>query len=464
MSCVSFVCLYFRMKISAALTVASFFALVANGSPFTIDQVLTRDETCQQTECIQRNNRMICNDCIPRTIPDTVDEIFLNALHGYRVVANGFCKVSWAKVKMLSISNDFEDPSASTIVDYVFDCLNKVETLKLSIGKLSVLTANSFYGLLNVRLLDLTACIRLETPALTTAMSLNTMVPKLNQLILSNMGSAYYGIQLSQEFIDVLVQRNITELNLSSSFVEFENVPFGRLCETLQTLNASKTRIRYTLDIPRLACESLQIVDFSGAQFPQRKVLPKNVTIKNAKLLWKNADDTEFFSRVPVLFLNNALPGNHYIYIYNSTFILAVNNSVTELHVGRINILIFELELIFRPNHLTYFDLSYNGIELLGPNIFRRLEHLKKLDLSHNKLAIATTEMFTVLFRNNSKLSPVKRICVFEHSVMTNFNSACPAIQRGQGSGFLSEGSSWLTACMSEQRRFRRDCADSLLA
>ena len=33
-------------------------------------------------------------------------------------------------------------------------------------------------------------------------------------------------------------------------------------------------------------------------------------------------------------------------------------------------------------------------------------------------------------------LSPVKRICVFEHSVMTNFNCACPDIQRGQGSGF----------------------------
>ena len=51
-------------------------------------------------------------------------------------------------------------------------------------------------------------------------------------------------------------------------------------------------------------------------------------------------------------------------------------------------------------------------------------------------------------------LSPVKRFCVFEHSVITNCNCACPAIQRGQGSGFLSEGSSWLTACMSEQRRF----------
>ena len=28
-------------------------------------------------------------------------------------------------------------------------------------------------------------------------------------------------------------------------------------------------------------------------------------------------------------------------------------------------------------------------------------------------------------------MSPVKRICVFEHTVVTNFNCACPAIQRG---------------------------------
>ena len=60
-----------------------------------------------------------------------------------------------------------------------------------------------------------------------------------------------------------------------------------------------------------------------------------------------------------------------------------------------------------------------------------------------------------------NQLGPVKRFCVFEHSVMTNFNCACPAIQRGQRSGFLSEGSSWLNACMSEQRRFWRDCADA---
>ena len=58
---------------------------------------------------------------------------------------------------------------------------------------------------------------------------------------------------------------------------------------------------------------------------------------------------------------------------------------------------------------------------------------------------------------NHDHLSPVKRICVFEHSVMTNFNCACPAIQRGQGSGFLSEGSSWASSEGSgETARMRR--------
>ena len=55
----------------------------------------------------------------------------------------------------------------------------------------------------------------------------------------------------------------------------------------------------------------------------------------------------------------------------------------------------------------------------------------------------------------NIQMSPVKRICVFKHSVMTKFNCACPAIQRGQGSGFLSEGSSWLAARIGDKYQIR---------
>ena len=65
---------------------------------------------------------------------------------------------------------------------------------------------------------------------------------------------------------------------------------------------------------------------------------------------------------------------------------------------------------------------------------------LKKI--VHVYSEIYTWEWAGIPFQKREYMSPVKRICVFEHSVMTNFNYACPAIQRGQGSGFLSEGSS----------------------
>ena len=78
---------------------------------------------------------------------------------------------------------------------------------------------------------------------------------------------------------------------------------------------------------------------------------------------------------------------------------------------------------------------------------------------TNNFLLLMLLFLYKRAYRDD--MGRVKRICVFEHSVMTNFNCACPAIQRGQGSGFLSEGSSWPTFCMSEQRRFWRDCAGS---
>ena len=73
------------------------------------------------------------------------------------------------------------------------------------------------------------------------------------------------------------------------------------------------------------------------------------------------------------------------------------------------------------------------------------LEDTNSLDGAHLSAFRHCDSIYKTLhldFCLKQKLSPVKRICVFEHSVMTNFNCACPAIQRGQGSGFLSEGSS----------------------
>ena len=41
---------------------------------------------------------------------------------------------------------------------------------------------------------------------------------------------------------------------------------------------------------------------------------------------------------------------------------------------------------------------------------------------------------YCLIYIQKQYIDRVKRICVFEHSVMTDFNCPCPAIQRGQGS------------------------------
>ena len=99
-------------------------------------------------------------------------------------------------------------------------------------------------------------------------------------------------------------------------------------------------------------------------------------------------------------------------------------------------------------------SLRWSHSHVVGFVILRLTSRLQNMTKKHRKQGRGMREL-----QNN--MSPVKRICVFEHSVMTNFNCACPAIQRGQGSGFPSKGSSWLTASMSEQRRFWRDCTDA---
>ena len=402
------VCLNFRMNASVALSCALVIALavhVKSGSPVVSYHVsiTSREDSCQRSKCFQRHQQLTCDDCIPSMVPGTVNEIILNSLHGYHLVAHRFCQFSWTNVTKLSIFNDLDDQSAITIGDYAFDCLNKIENLKLSIRKFSNVTTNTFYGLLNIISLDLTDCSRLETPALTLALFTGTVASKLNKLILTNMGSVFDGIQLSQELIDALAQRNITELNLSSSYVEFKNVLFGRLCETLQILNVSNTRILSISSIPRGKCRALKVLDISRTQFPRTILLHYNVTRKNYKWIFDHPW-FEFFSQASLVYFNGMVSRDHYVYYLNSTFTIAANNSITEFHFAGQNMPICELEFIFHPNYLTYLDISDNRIERLGVNSFRSLKFLKKLDLSDNKLRITSKETFTELFCNNAQL------------------------------------------------------------
>ena len=61
-----------------------------------------------------------------------------------------------------------------------------------------------------------------------------------------------------------------------------------------------------------------------------------------------------------------------------------------------------------------------------GRSVFRTIEDVPRVHWDETEFRIIIVVGFLPQY-----MSPVKRICVFEHSVMTNFNWACPVIQRG---------------------------------
>ena len=73
--------------------------------------------------------------------------------------------------------------------------------------------------------------------------------------------------------------------------------------------------------------------------------------------------------------------------------------------------------------------------------------------LCQSKYYQQSTNLQKLINNHFNHLSPVKRICVFEHSVMTILTAHAQPF-RGARDLALSEGSSWLAACMSKQGRF----------
>ena len=114
---------------------------------------------------------------------------------------------------------------------------------------------------------------------------------------------------------------------------------------------------------------------------------------------------------------------------------------------GNVSISHFQESLVIAKK---WFDHTYQLLRSVASEILvfmvNDLDRMFHMELSNAHpivYALKGPSMKADAFRNmTDNVWRVKRICVFEHSVMTNFDCACPAIQKGQGSGFLSESSS----------------------
>ena len=369
--------------------------------------------------CNFTNQQIECIDCLPQIVNSSIKQVVLSRFNQSRFDPKMFCGVSWPKVDKLTIFSNGVDRFIY-LKNYTFDCLPKIKVLKLGLRNLKHLDKHALYGLDSIHTLDLTGCNRLEIPGLAPGLEFATTAPRLKTLILSNVGTAYDGIQLSQNFVSILAYRNISSLDISSTTVGFANtnVNIDKLCKALERINVANSILTYLKFTYPSTCDSLRVLDFSGVTFPQSPVFIGNITVPPGccppiQHHWFNT-----FRSVTKLCMNELISMDQYVHLHNVTIrIMFDNNSIEELHFSGYNIPVFEVTLILEPNHVKYLDLSNNKIEILGPNLLADLKDLKIINLSNNKLADSEhiNRTFSKVFRHNLKLESAR----LQHNELT---------------------------------------------
>ena len=400
--------MFFRMKHSKEIMQLKPVILVLMLISFCVRPAFLTEQYCG-TNCTNTGRRVVCENCIPKAVPSNVKEVVLSKFNEVHLVPRVFCNVLWENVTKLVIESDRVTSVYHYYVlpDKTFDCLHKIESLKVSISSLNKLSTYAFFGLTNVRILDLTACNRLTVSVLSNAFSSDVVMPNLTTIILRNLGSFYRGIEITQEIIDVLARRNVSKIDLSYSKIKFigATVNWEHLCKTLKILDLANSEFEYSslphsLILDDTVCTSLQVVNVS------RIKTPGTPFYSNGNFSVSGINHTEklhgfkFFSETSVIIANNIIPEKVHVYIYNSILNLFFNYSTNQVHLSGYSIPVFELELHIYPNYLKYLDISNNKIERLGPRIISYIKHLEKIDLSKNKIE----KISITLFRSNHEL------------------------------------------------------------
>ena len=119
--------------------------------------------------------------------------------------------------------------------DNSFRCLDQLQVIRLNLPRWRShnFNTNTFAGLSNVTVLDLSGCVELCSPTLITILSDSFQMPKLSELVFVGtcLTCGYYNyLELNQTFSNLIGTRNITSINVSSSKISCDDVNSETAC------------------------------------------------------------------------------------------------------------------------------------------------------------------------------------------------------------------------------------------
>ena len=374
--------------------------------------------------CRRLGTKINCTDLIPTVIPRNIKEVIIfNPTKG-TLVPRAFCGVTWPDVKKLTVDSNTDDLKQEDLhlVDNLFKCLGRLETLKIQSDDQPVhFYRDSFAGLENVSVLDFTGCSRIRSEKIYIALSEKSLLPNLFRLILVDVANAWGTFKWTQNFTNVLGYRNITEINLSSTTCTFHVDDFTPLCDSLTKVNISKDIITDSHVNDDVPCNSLRTIDVSGTHFPKSRHLPKHIQIANVTIDLSRQYLRRLYDSVSTIYANSLIPPDHIISVINCTVVLPNQRVLTEVHLTKYNVPHFDLKV--KANNLTYLDLSSNSMETIGRHVLTNVNRITKLDLANNTLSKCNSfnETFSVLFKSNTNLEALN----FANNGLTHLPKGC---------------------------------------
>ena len=371
------------------------------------------------SECHCSGIQMVCDGIIPISAPGYIREIIISHMPLSKFYAGVFCDVLWKNVSTLSINyygleNGTETNETTYLNSDAFSCLNQIETMRFNISWLYGFRMSRISGLDNVRELDFHGCYRLDTQLFAAVMSLGTNFPKLSRLILSGVGFLQEGIYMSQDLVDAISWRNITDIDMSNTKISIPSkTELYSFCKTIIKLNVSYST--FNSDTHFRPCISLKILDASYVTLPRLIPLENDLYISNSHIYLRKIPTG--LHDIETLYLNQIhVTEFDGIKLYIDNCSLTVGWGLhrvldwTNVHVSGYNVPLLDIELIPPPNRLKYINLSNNKIEVIGAKLFRHFPNLTVIDLSYNILRKTRhfDDTFSKLFRNNKQLEEIK--------------------------------------------------------
>ncbi|XP_052803690.1 uncharacterized protein LOC128233862 [Mya arenaria] len=183
-------------------------------------------------------------------------------------ISNGsFESETWKQVERLELTKSPGVRVTVYLMSYAFAQLIQLKTLCLNI--MTSVQKDSFVGLINLTILNLTDTLRMTASDLRDIFASNDSLPNLKTLVLDKAGDLSTVFSFNSALITTLSRRPIKSLYLQSIGVVYDIRALSGACGSLEYINMTDSRVskydrhRYQYDG---ICEKLKVIDISGMQ------------------------------------------------------------------------------------------------------------------------------------------------------------------------------------------------------